>query len=206
VARHDRELAHDAVDADPDDHVLAARLEVDVGRALLEGGRQQRVDEVDRRCARGEVADVVDPFLLARLVLVALPGDQLERAPVGPRDRELDLAALGDGDAEVRAEREPEVVGRREVRRVGDGEERRPVLVDRQRQRLVATRQLLGEQRDRLFLDLRRVEVDEVELVLLRQRAGDRALRREAELDDDLAEPQAGVALDLEGALQLLGG
>jgi hypothetical protein len=41
--------AHDAVDPDPDEHVLATGLEVEVGSALLERGRQERVDEVDRR-------------------------------------------------------------------------------------------------------------------------------------------------------------
>jgi hypothetical protein len=66
--------------------------------------------------------------------------------------------------------------------------------VDRQRQRLVAARELLGEERDGLLLDLRGVEVDELELVLLGQRAGDRALGREAELDDDLARGGLPVA------------
>ena len=41
VARHRRELAHDAVDANPDEHVLASWLEVDVGCALLERRRKQ---------------------------------------------------------------------------------------------------------------------------------------------------------------------
>ncbi len=154
VARHGRELAHDAVDANPDEHVLASWLEVEVGCALLERSREQRVDEGDRRHARGEVADVGDALLLGRFV--ALLDDQLQRAAIRPRDRVVDLRALGDGDPEARSKCEAEVVGGRDVRRVGDGEERRAVLEDAKGQRLVSPRQFLRQQGDRLLVELGR--------------------------------------------------
>ena len=120
--------------------------------------------------------------------VVALLDDQLQRAAIRPRDCDVDLPALGDGDPEAGAEREAEVVGGREIRRVGNCEEERAVLEDAQGQRLVATRQLLRQQGDCLPVELGDVEVDVLELVLLGQRARDRPLGREAEGDRDLAE------------------
>ena len=138
-------------------------------------------------------------------VVRALLDDQLQRAAVRPCDRELDLAALGHGDPEAGPERETEeVVGGREVGRVGDGEEGRAVLEDAQRERLVAASKLFGEQRDRPLVQLDDVEVDVLELVLLGEGARDRALGRQAELDHDLAQPLAGRRLRLERAVQLL--
>ena len=138
VPRHGRELAHDAVDANPDEHVRAPRLEVEVGCSLRQRGRQQRVDEGDRRRARGERADLVAALLVGRVVAVL--DDQLQRRAVRPRDRSVDLPALGDGDPEAGAEREAQVVCRREIRRVGDSEERRAVVEDAQGQRVVPPR------------------------------------------------------------------
>ena len=115
----------------------------------------------------------------------------------------VDLPALGDGDPEAGAEREAEVVGGREIRRVGDGEEGRAVVEDAQGQRLVPARQLLRQQGDCLLVELGDVEVDELELVLLGQRARDRPLGREAEGDRDLAEAPARRGLLLEHAPEL---
>jgi PAS domain S-box-containing protein len=75
-----RELAHHTVHTNADDHVAAVRFEMDVGGALFDSGCQQGVDEVDRRRARGQVADVVDDLLLCgrRVVRFTLRRDQLQ--------------------------------------------------------------------------------------------------------------------------------
>ena len=120
--------------------------------------------------------------------VVALLDDQLQRTAVRPRDCGVDLPAFGHGDPEAGAERKAEVVGGREIRRVGNCEEERAVLENAQRQRFVATSQLLRQQGDCLPVELGDVEVDVLELVLLGQRARDRPLGREAEGHRDLTE------------------
>jgi len=47
--RNRGEAAHDAVDPRTHEHVLGLRLEVEVGRLLIERARDQRVHELDRR-------------------------------------------------------------------------------------------------------------------------------------------------------------
>ena len=192
VRGHGGELADDAVDAHTDRELIGAWLEVDVGRALVEGLRQQRVDEVDRRPA-------------GRKIGVALPvGENLQRRPVEARQRTLDLRADGYGQPEARAERKPEVVGDRDVRRVADGEQEDAVGEEADRDRLVAVREGFGKLRDGRGIGRHGVEVDELELVLLRQRARDHLGGGKVQLDHDLAEAPARRLLDGERLLELL--
>ncbi len=58
--RDRRELAHDAVDPGAHGKMPGLRLEMEVGRAFRDRTRDERVDGVDRRCARGDAAHVVE--------------------------------------------------------------------------------------------------------------------------------------------------
>jgi hypothetical protein len=91
---------------------------VQIGRAVLDGRREQRVNRGDRRLAGREVADVVN---LGGALLDAVRGrNELDLRPVRAGDRELQLAQLGDGKREALTECEPQVVRSADVRRIGD--------------------------------------------------------------------------------------
>ena len=87
-------LAQHAVDAEAHAHVAALGLEVDVGGALLDGLRDDRVDELDdRRVVRG-LADLGD---LGQLLLALLDrlGDRVVEPAHAP-DQALDVLRRGD--------------------------------------------------------------------------------------------------------------
>ena len=92
-----------------------------------------------------------------------------------------------DREADVQAEREAEVVGRDDVGRVGDGDEHEVLVDEADGQRVIAARELLGQEVGGGRLELRLGEVDELEAVLLREPAGDVLRLRPAAVDDDLA-------------------
>src|SRR6476660_4315841 len=80
---------------------------------------------------------------LGRLV-VAL--DALDLRAVELLDRALEVGRLRDGEPHVVAEREAEVVGPADVARVGDGHEQQVLADEPHGYRLVASRELLGQQ------------------------------------------------------------
>ena len=177
---------------------------MDVRCALVERLRQQRVDEVDRRLAGGEVALIGGVRLGGDGGPLRLLRQQLERRAVHACQGALDLRRDGNGEPEARAEREPKVVGGRDVGRVADGELQDAVREKADRNRLVPPCERLGELCDGVRGGRDGVEIDEVELVLLRQRARDHLLGGEAELDDDLAEALPGRLLHRERLLELI--
>ena len=111
---------------------------------------------------------------------------------VDAADRSLDRVRRGDADPDRHAEREPQLVREHDVGRVGDRDHDGAVLEEVDRQRQVAPGQVLGQQHRRLDLDRGEVELDELELVLLREHPRDLCPRGVAPLDQDLAEPLLG--------------
>jgi hypothetical protein len=83
-------------------------------------------------------------------------------------------------------------------------EQRDAVLEDPDRQRLVAACERLGQERDRVAIELQPLQVDVLELVLLRECASDGPLGREAEVDDDLAETLSTLGLLGQCEVELL--
>ena len=127
-------------------------------------------------------------------------------AVVGLLDRELDRVGGCDHDAHRHADREPQLVGEHDVRRVGNGDDDAVVLqVDRDRG--VTLGELLGKQHRRLGLDHRRIQLDEGKLVLLGEDAGNLRAGRCALRNEDLADPAGGIGTFLlECRFELRGG
>ena len=190
-ARDRGQLAHDAVDPDPDEQASLLRREVDVGRAEVEGLRDRPVDEDD---GRRVVVQIEDGRVVLRLVGVRDDVLDVDRgAVVELRDRELDRIGRCDADAHRHAESEAELVREHDVRRVGDRDEHVAVVDDPDRQRPVAAGEVLRQHHGRFDLDRREVELDELELVLLREHARDRRPGHEPVGDEDLAEADSGL-------------
>jgi hypothetical protein len=205
-------LAQHAVDPVADHHVLLARLDVDVGGALLDRLEQERVDPADDRRLVGQVEDVDQLLGGAELVvlLALLAGLQLGAGAAQPGVRLVDQledpARRRDHRLAGRAEDHRDVVELVELGRVGDRDLDPAVLAARQRHHLV----VLGE--------VDRQAVDQVgrDVVGLGQVAGPRHLGllgerdREAVLVDqlhahhDLAEEAALLALLGEAAVDVL--
>ena len=183
-----RELAHDAVDARADGQLVRLRLEVEVGGAVVDRPRDERVDAVDGGALVAGTAGGIEVGATARRRLRA---PRSARPSSGRRGRSssIDVRRGRHGEAHVEPEREAEVVGGEDVRRVGDGDEDEVVAQEADRDGLVAARVLLRQQPRHRRVDLHRAEVEVLELVLLGQEPGDVAGGDPAARDDDLAEP-----------------
>ena len=90
------------------------------------------------------------------------------------------------------------------VRGVGDGDEERVVGEEAHRQRRVAAREVLGQERGRCDVDLGLTELDERHLDLLGEKTGHLGTRDRPLLDEDLAESLARPALLRERELRAL--
>ncbi len=197
------DLADDAVDPCTDDDAPALRHEVDVRGAQVEGLRDGAVDEQDG----GRL--VIDVDVLAdRLALLVLLRDAREldrRTLVQPVDGDLDRVLRRHADRDGDAERETQLVGEDDIRRVGHGNEHRAVVLEPQRDGAVASREVLGQQRRGLDVERLERDVQVGQLVLLCEHDGDLLLGAVPVLDKDLAEADLGrAALDGKRELELL--
>ena len=124
----------------------------------------------------------------------------------GQRAVQFDL--VDDDQRDRAAELHPQLVADADVRRVGDADQQMIVVIreEADRDRVEVARVARGEQLDCLGVDLGRVEVDELEVVLLGERAGDRRGLDPAPLDEELTEPEAGALLVDQCGLELLVG
>ena len=137
-----------------------------------------------------EVGRIVDPALHARTRPDAVRG--LEQ-----------LAGIGDDRHDLAVGDHLEVVEREDVGRVGDRDAQHTVLL-LDRDRAVAAGDLLGDALGHDLVDRRRVEVHERHAEPLGQDLGRVDRGDELELDQDLAEPATGAALDVERLGELL--
>ena len=126
--------------AEADDQRVLLRLEMDVAGAVLGGLEDDRVDEPDERRVRDAVVvlEVVDSCV-ARRPRSSSRSIELRRSPRRATRLEAlelreDVVARGDAERELVARREPQLVDRVDVRRVGDRDVRR-LAVEPVRQR-----------------------------------------------------------------------
>ena len=185
-----------AVDAEPDAQVLLGRLDVDVGRAVGDGLRDQQVDELDDRRVLDDLADVREVVAVVELVggLLRHRVDFAVEA-VEAVDRVLQLTRGRDDGEDVRAGERADVVDREHVRRVAHRDDEPAVVVPADRQRLVLAGEVLGDEAGDRRVDRALGEVDELEADLLGERADEVGLGDVAELDQDPAERLAARRL-----------
>ena len=134
------DLGEHAVDPEADDERVLLRLEVDVGGAVLGGLEDDRVDEADER----RVGDAVLGLEVVGLLLFFLEfvlGFLEDRAGAEGLGGARQAAHLGedvvgrcDGELELVAGREPQLVDAVDVVGVGDGDPKHAVL-ERERNR-----------------------------------------------------------------------
>jgi D-tyrosyl-tRNA(Tyr) deacylase len=136
--------------------------------------------------------------------LLGVVVDQGESLLVHARDRGVDRVRRGDPEAELNTEREPKLVRVHEVRRICHRDEQRVVGEELDRERLVATREVLRQEGRRVRVHLGLLELQERMLVLCREDARDLHARYVAALHENLAEALAGLALVHERALELV--
>ncbi len=197
VARHGHDVAEQPVDAVADAQLAGLRLDVDVGGAGAHGVGEHDVDQPDDR--RG--LDALDREVLDLLLgaVHALEqgvdvGGVLRQRP-GAGEVVAHLAVGGDEHDELGgAGVELDVVERHDVGRVGggDGEPGAPALAG-QHQHAGALGDRARQQPHRLGLGHRAAEVDQRQGQRLGEGLRDLLLGGEPEVDDDRAEPLAGL-------------
>ena len=138
LPRDSLHLEQHTVDACPNDQRIALGLEVNVAGAVFGGGEDDRVDEADER----RVGDAVVGLELVFRISHDLDCVEIHAAATAHRiaralealDLLVDVVDRGDRELELMARREPQLIDRVNVRRVG---ERHPqdVAVDRVRHR-----------------------------------------------------------------------
>jgi D-tyrosyl-tRNA(Tyr) deacylase len=123
---------------------------------------------------------------------------------VDARESAVENVALRDCEPDLLWDGEAKVVDDPEVRRVGDSDEHLVLVEETDGQRLVAPRELRLEQACGDGLHLRPRQVDELELVLLRECFGESARRDPAAAEQDLAQTAAELCLLVQRRGQLL--
>jgi hypothetical protein len=189
-----------AVDAEAHAQLVAVGREVHVGGALLDRLRDDAVDELDDRRVLGGLEQVDDLGALFLLLLVRRRLDHVVQ-PRQARDQRADVLARGDGGAHLVAGHQRDVVDGEHVGRVGHRDEQRPVADELHRHGVVALGRRRGDQVGRPHVDVEDGEVEVVQPVALRDRAGEPVLRERARLQQDLLGQRAPGAGGLDGLL-----
>ena len=203
AGRHLGDLPHDAVDPGADDHRVRLRLEVDVGSAL--GDRVG--DDLVRQLDRGRVGGVaLGDVLAGRILLQVRLHLDVDVAAEAAVERAREVEGRDDDEADLKPQREPEVVGGHHVGRVGDRDDHGSVLVQSDRQRGEASRDVLGQEARRGGDEVEAAQLEELEAVLLGEGLCDRRGGRDVVAEQDLAEPAALGLLLGERGRELLGG
>ena len=121
-------------------------------------------------------------------------------------ERAREVGGRDDDEADLKPQREPEVVGGHHVGRVGDRDDHGSVLVQGDRQRGEASRDVLGQEARRGGDEVEAGQLEELEAVLLGEGLCDRRGGRDVVAEQDLAEPAALGLLLGERGRELLGG
>ena len=171
------ELAHDAVHPRADDQAVGVRLDVDVGCTQVDCACENRVDEVDRRRRRC-VPDVRSHRFTRGTRLGVQTTSSIRRAKTRAT-AVLECIPVDHRHVVAGAESESKVVCCARFvgwsPRAGASRRREP-----DREGLVAAHERLGQTVDRFRLDLQRLEAQELESVLLRDRGGDLVARTQS--------------------------
>ena len=145
-------LGEHAVDAEPDADVLLLRLDVDVGRTLLDGRRDDPVDRLDdRRLVCAELVLVERLLLVSRGLLEELLGGAVELLEARRCSSSISSGRT-TRTSSSRPRRRAEVVQRDDVGRVGHRDRHR-LAVARDRDRLVAADQRMRDEVPGLLVD-----------------------------------------------------
>jgi hypothetical protein len=206
-------LAQRAVDPVPHHHVALARLDVDVGRAVLDRLEHERVDPADDGRLVVGVEHVDQLVGLAELVLglvLLVPGLELgaaAQAGVGLVDGVDDLAGRRHHRIDRALQQDRDVIDHVQPGRIGDGDRDPPGGVAGHRQHDVLLGEVDGQAVDQVgrhVLGPRQI-AHRRHLGLDRQRRRQLILVDQLERDQDLAEQAAVLALLEQAALDGVG-
>jgi D-tyrosyl-tRNA(Tyr) deacylase len=186
------------------DEPAAFGVEMDVGSLLLDRAREHRVHEVDRRrLRRAAVEHVLERRRVDLLgVVVGLALADLDVDAVDACERAVENVTFGDGEPDLPRDREAEVVEDLQVGRIRNRDEHLGLGHEAHGECLVPARELGLEQTGRERVDLRAGQVDELGVVLARERLGEGARGDPAPPEQDLAEPAAELGLLVERRLE----
>ncbi len=181
-------LVEHAVHAEPHPDVLLGRLDVHVGGAIGDGLGHDRGHELDDRCVlhgRLDLGALVAALDVGRGLLDHVVELGVHRGELA--DRLFDVARRRHHRLDVPVRDRADVVERVDVRRVGHRHQQL-VVAHRDRDRAVALRKRLWEQRRRHRVDLEVGEVDELQAHLLGEGAHEVGFLDEALVDQDPAQ------------------
>jgi hypothetical protein len=217
------QVEEEAVDPIPDARAVVVRLDVDVGGAVERGPAEHVVDDAhDRRVVglalelpevdgalgqlRGRRAHV-EPEVDLERVVESLAGDRGVRdLAVRLLDGLLDSARRADAEVDVEPGRPPEIVQRHDVQGIGGGHDQLPARTLGGDDPVLA-RDLLGHELDDFRVEPGQVLAGDRLLAELRaQVLQQHVLVDQLHVDEDLPQSLAGLALALEGLVELVGG
>ena len=193
-----------AVNAEPDAHLLLLRFDVNVGGPVGDRLGHDRRDQLDDRRVLDRRLDLSDPIIAAlhvrRRFLDHVVELSVERGELA--DRLLHVARGRHDGLHVAVGDRADVVEGVDVRGVGHGDEQL-VVPHADRDRPVASRQRLGEQRGRHRIDLEVGQIDEFETHLLGEGAHEVGFLDEALVDQDAPERLRRLPVLVERRLEL---
>ena len=195
-------IVQHAVDAVPDGETVLERLDVDVGRAHVEGVRDQQADQADDRRFRREVLQLLHvgvegEFVDARFDVADHLALRRLAGAVQALQRSFEFRGNGDHRPHGAPGHHRECADRVFVGRVRHRERHLGVVfAQRQRPRLVQEAGTDTLLEDRKLGIARRI--DQRQRELRRQRLGDVTLRDHAERHQQRAQPFAGLLLQAQ--------
>src|SRR6266700_3455303 len=221
LARDLEEIEEETVDAVPDARAVVVGLHVDIGGAVEGRAAQEVVDhahhgrvvrlrlqllDVDHALGRARDGTDVEAEVDLESVVEALGGHDLGDLAVRLLDRLLDGAGRPDAEIDLEAGGAPEVVHGHDVQRVGSGDDEPPARALR-RDHPVLPGHFFGHELDDVGVEGGQVLTGDGVFAKLRAEVLEQdVLVDQLHVDEDLTQPLSGLALPLEGLVELLGG
>ena len=221
LARDLEEIEEETVDAVPDARAVVVGLHVDIGGAVEGRAAQEVVDhahhgrvvglclqllDVDHALGRARDGTDVEAEVDLESVVEALGGHDLGDLAVRLLDCFLDGAGRPDAEIYLEAGGAPEVVHGHDVQRVGSGDDEPPARALR-RDHPVLPGHFFGHELDDVGVEGGQVLTGDGVFAKLRAEVLEQdVLVDQLHVDEDLTQPLPGLALPLEGLVELLGG